>query len=213
MFIIFPETHKIIAKELQQSILEDQGIELNEKRVIWGAISPDFLPKYKIYRHYLEDSIHFVVNEIVGLIYFCRFFNPKKMTGFQRKILSTKVGVISHFLSDYVCLPHAERWTFDDHFKVHVAYEKELNQRAQGHDFQNAIVDTASLSIDAFGAVLLKNIVREYIYDVVTEYQKEKSYKRDLNFALDFNRHIINFVFDTAEALYMERTMVKSFVF
>ena len=213
MFIIFPETHKTIAKELQKSIQENLGIELNEKRVIWGAISPDFLPKYKIYRHYLKDSIHFVVNEIVGLIYLCRFFDTKNMTGFQRKIVSTKVGVISHFLADYVCLPHAERWTFDDNFKVHVAYEKELNQRVQGHVFQDRIIDTASLSINTYESVLLKNIVREYIFDVVTEYRSEKSYERDLDFALDFNRHIMTFVFETAQALYMERTMVQSFVF
>jgi len=69
---IFKDTHKIIAKNIHKNIYDIYGIELDEKKLLWGSISPDILPKYKLHRHYKKESLDYVVNEIVKLIFICR---------------------------------------------------------------------------------------------------------------------------------------------
>ncbi|MFY9284866.1 MAG: zinc dependent phospholipase C family protein [Miniphocaeibacter sp.] len=211
--IIFPEAHAIIAKNLCKDINENYNINLNEKKMIWGAISPDILPKYKIYRHYKEDSEEFLVNEIVNLIYICRFFNLKSLDNFKKKIISIKIGVISHFLSDYVCLPHKENWTFNEAFKKHVNYEKELNEVVKDHIFEKDIISTEKISLYECETIHLKKLVKEYINKVIDEYSLEQSYERDLNFALNLSTNISYFIFDVVNELNHEISMDYSFVF
>ncbi len=181
--------------------------------MIWGAISPDILPKYKIYRHYKSDSEEFLVNEIVNLIYICKFFNLENLNGYKRNMISTKIGVISHFLSDYVCLPHKENWTFNDSFKKHVNYEKELNEVVKNHVFEKSVIDLEKIELDEFKTIYLKKLVKEYIDNVIQEYSKEKSYERDLNFALNLSSNISMFIFDTVEEMSLENSANFSFVF
>lgn len=208
---IFPETHTIIAKELTQKLNNKYELNLNEARVIWGAISPDFLPKYKIYSHYLDGSLNFVVNEIVGLIYITQRARIP-LQGFYRKFISTKIGVISHFLADYTCLAHHKKWRFKDEFRIHVAYEKNLHLSAKQHHFKE-IIRTDDLEISDFDRVLLKRIVKDYIINIVNEYSLEQSMERDLDFALDFNYKITQFILDTVSQLSMEGVRLHAFVF
>lgn len=213
MCTIFPEAHAKIAKNLCEDLNRNYNYNLNEKRMIWGSISPDILPKYKIYRHYKSDSEEFLVNEIVNLIYICKFFNLKNLTKYKRNMISTKIGVISHFLSDYVCLPHKENWTFNDSFKKHVNYEKELNEIVKEHVFEKSVISLEKIVLDEFKTIYLKKLVKEYIDKVIEEYSKEKSYERDLNFALNLSSNISIFIFDTVEELSLENSMNFSFVF
>ena len=213
VLIIFPETHAIIAKELTVEINKKYNLDLSKNRMIWGAISPDILPKYKIYRHYREDSEEFLVNEIVNLIYILRYFNLNQLSGFKKNIISNKIGVISHFLSDYVCLPHKENWTFNDSFKKHVNYEKELSVEAKGHNFTKNIIETESIELYEFETIHLKELIKKYITKVVDEYSQEESYKRDLDFALNFSFNIACFIFDVVEELSLNTSMNYSFIF
>ncbi len=213
MFCIFPEAHIVIAKKLCKDINEKYDLKLNDKRMSWGAISPDFLPKYKIYSHYMEDSQDFLVNEIISLIYVARFFNFKQLDGFKRKVISNKIGVISHFLSDYVCLPHKENWTFNDSFKKHVQYEKELSEVAKKHEFKMDIIEIEEIDLFEFKTIHLKELVKDYLNRVVDEYSKEKSYGRDLDFALNLSKNISYFIFDTVEELNLQKAREYSLVF
>ncbi len=179
----------------------------------WGAMSPDFLPKYKIYRHYMADSQEFLINEIIGLIYIARYFNFEKLDGFKRKMISNRVGVISHFLSDYVCLPHKENWTFNDSFKKHVVYEKELNEVVKTHEFKKDVITVENISLYEFKTVHLKELVKDYLNRVIEEYSKKQSYERDLDFALNLSTNISYFIFDTVEELNLQKAREYSFVF
>ena len=78
--------------------------------MLWGSIAPDILPKYKFIRHYKDESIDYVVREIVKVIFMSRYvdFN-KNIDAITMKVLSKKIGIISHYLTDFVCVPHSKR--------------------------------------------------------------------------------------------------------
>ena len=70
MFNILANTHKVIATIVHQKIKRDFNIELNLKKIQWGSVCPDVLPYYKLIRHYQNESIDYISNEISNLIYF-----------------------------------------------------------------------------------------------------------------------------------------------
>lgn len=213
MIVIFPDTHKIIAKNIYNEIYDNYNIKLSKNRLMWGAVSPDILPKYKIYKHYKDDNENMVINEIISLIYIVKVFDFYNLSGFRKTILSNRLGVISHFLCDYVTLPHKEKWTFNDSFNKHVVYEKELNELAKNHKFNSDIISIEKINIYEDETIMLKSIVKKYIDDVVKEYSKAQSYERDLDFGLSLSLNVSLFIIETAIELNKNTSTEYSFVF
>lgn len=213
MIVIFPDTHKIIAKNIYNEIYDKYNIKLSKNRLMWGAVSPDILPKYKIYKHYKDDNENMVINEIISLIYIVKVFDFYNLSGFRKTILSNRLGVISHFLCDYVTLPHKEKWTFNDSFNKHVVYEKELNELAKNHKFNSNIISVEKINIYEDETIMLKSIVKKYIDDVVKEYSKSQSYERDLDFGLSLSLNVSLFIIETAIELNKNTSTEYSFVF
>lgn len=213
MIVIFPDTHKIIAKNIYNEIYDKYNIKLSKNRLMWGAVSPDILPKYKIYKHYKDDNENMVINEIISLIYIVKVFDFYNLSGFRKTILSNRLGVISHFLCDYVTLPHKEKWTFNDSFNKHVVYEKELNELAKNHKFNSDIISIEKINIYEDETIMLKSIVKKYIDDVVKEYSKAQSYERDLDFGLSLSLNVSLFIIETAIELNKNTSTEYSFVF
>lgn len=128
MLKILANTHKVIATIIHQRVKQDYNINLNLNKIQWGSVCPDVLPYYKLIRHYQKESINFISKEISNLIYFCRYSNLQENTNpILINYLSKKLGIISHYLSDYCCYPHAYRMTFFDDMKAHIKYESDLN--------------------------------------------------------------------------------------
>jgi hypothetical protein len=198
---IFKDTHQIIAKNIHKNIYDIYGIELDEKKLLWGSISPDILPKYKLHRHYKKESLDFVVNEIVKLIFICRLCDFNGVVDpIILKILSYTLGVISHYLSDFVCLPHAERWTFKSNMVKHINYESKLNEYALYYDFKKNVITVGEIDIFGERVVKLKPLIKQFIEDVIDEYSKKTGYKHDLNYALSLSLKVSYFIIDTAKA-------------
>ena len=63
-----PETHRIIAGELRDRIMQDYGIILDESKMLRGSIAPDIYPKYKFIPHYYDESIDYIVDKIVSIV-------------------------------------------------------------------------------------------------------------------------------------------------
>ena len=201
MFEIFKDTHKIIAKNIYKNIYDIYGIELDEKKLLWGSVSPDILPKYKFHRHYKDESLDFVVNEIVKLIFICRLCDFNGIVDpIILKILSYGLGVVSHYLSDFVCLPHAERWIFRTNMVKHINYESKLNDYAIYHDFKKNVITVGEIDIFRERVIKLKPLIKQFIEDVIDEYSLKTGYKRDLNYALSLSLKVSYFVIDTAKA-------------
>ncbi|MBU5257590.1 zinc dependent phospholipase C family protein [Tissierella praeacuta] len=198
MFKIFSDSHKIIASKVYDNVFDIYGLKLDKQKLLWGSVCPDILPQYKFIRHYKEESLNFIAKEIMKVIFISRYLEFNKILDpLAIKILSKKIGVISHYLSDYVCLPHANRWTFTDSMIKHIKYESQLNDFATKHDFKKNVINTDDLDIYNIPQAKLKRTIKEYITEVVEEYSLKTSFKNDLDFALSLNLKISYFILDT----------------
>ena len=155
------------------------------------------MPQYKLIRHYKDESLNFIAKEIIKIIFVSRYIDFNKILDpLAMKVLSKKIGIISHYLSDYVCLPHAKRWTFFDNM---VKYESQLNDYALKHDFRKNVISVEDIDIytSTFG---LSKKIKDYINQVVEEYSLKLSFANDLDFALSLNLKITYFILDTIKA-------------
>lgn len=75
MFDIFGDTHKIIANKIYENIFDIYGIKLDNNSLLWGSVAPDILPQFRLHRHYKKESLNYVVNEIIKLIFLTRFID------------------------------------------------------------------------------------------------------------------------------------------
>ncbi|WP_242939255.1 zinc dependent phospholipase C family protein [Tepidibacter thalassicus] len=117
------QTHKIIANHMYNNIKNSLNVKLNKKFLVYGAMKPDISPRLAIKKHYKEHSFDFVLNEILNLIN-----NGLNENQISINKFSTKLGVISHFLSDFFCLPHHNREYYHDKLMEHLKYEKNLHE-------------------------------------------------------------------------------------
>lgn len=201
MFEIFKDTHKIIGKHIHENIYDIYGIKLDENKLLWGSVSPDVYPKYRFHRHYKKESLDYVASEIAKLVFISRLCDfDGRMDPILSKLLSYRLGVVSHYLSDFVCLPHAERWTFSTNMVKHINYESKLNDYAIHHEFKKNVITVDDIDIFRDRVIRLKPIIKQFIEDVVEEYSLKTGYENDLNFALSLNLKLAYFVIDTAKA-------------
>lgn len=201
MFQIFADSHKLIALNVYNNVFEDYGLKLDKEKLLWGSIAPDILPKYKFIRHYKDESIDYIVREITKVIFMGRYVDFNQgIDSMSMKLLSRKIGIISHYLTDYVCVPHANRWTFIGSMKKHIKYEKELDEYAKYHDFKKYVISIEDIDLYNNESIDLKTQVKNYIESVIEEYSMKISFRNDLDFAAEFNTKISYFILDTINA-------------
>lgn len=161
-------------------------------------MAPDVLPKYKLIRHYKDESINRIAKDIMRLIFVSRYINFNKVNDpIAIKLLSREIGIISHYLSDYVCYPHANRWTFVGSMRKHVKYESSLNDFARTHDFKRNVIQVDDIDIYDGSFISLKSKIKTYVDEVIKDYSEKNSFTNDLNFALSINLKMTYFILDT----------------
>ena len=206
---MFGDTHKLIASNIYENTYEIYGIKLNIEKLLWGSVAPDILPQLKFHRHYQKESLNYVVNEIVKLIFISRYFDLRsKDDPITMKYISKKIGIISHYLSDYVCLPHVERWTFTNSMFKHISYESKLNEYSKSFKFNKNVILVEDIDIFQEKTVNLKKIIKSYIEEVIEQYSFSKGFESDLNFAISLNLKMTYFIIDTI-TVYSEDTSRK----
>jgi len=132
------------------------------------------------------------------IIFVCRYVDLEKLPDpIAVKALSKKIGIISHYLSDYVCYPHANRWTFFGTMKKHIKYESLLNDYAKTHDFKKSVIQADDIDIYDGNLISFRSKIKNYINDVIQEYDAKVSFANDLDFALSLNLKISYFIIDT----------------
>ncbi len=196
MIRIYPPTHRQVASAICESISESYAIELNREKFLWGSIAPDFLPYYKFKRHYLDESIDFISKEIYKLIILCRLVRFRENSEMTWKLFSRMLGIISHYLMDFCCYPHAYRMTFNSFSaREHIQYELDLNSFVKGHSFREEMLSPIGFEIDSNRENI--KIIKEYILYVVEEYKSgSPSFERDLDFAYSLCLKVTEFILD-----------------
>ncbi|MDU2110087.1 MAG: zinc dependent phospholipase C family protein, partial [Peptoniphilus lacydonensis] len=165
-------------------------------KMLWGSIAPDVLPYYKTKRHYFDESGDYIAREISKLIYFSRYsYSEGNESKLFINYISKKLGIIMHYLCDFVCYPHAYRMTFVDNFRKHVKYEQDLAIYARENKYlEEHFIDTIkSENINFFANIdqKLELKIKNYLVEVIKEYKSSNhSFDNDLNFALNLSTNI-----------------------
>lgn len=177
-------THKIMAENIIKRANTKSVYLINDKRFIWGNIKPDCTPKYKLKKHYFDESIDMIIDKIVNLssltleeIYF-------DMTVGK---FSEELGVICHFLCDFFCAPHYYRWEFKSTkaVKKHMIYENKLAKLAKGFK-PLGIINTNVNS----------NNIREFIFELQEQYNGMVDFHNDLTFSYYVCDSILNMILE-----------------
>ena len=85
-------------------------------------------------KHYLDESYDMVRQKI-------NFLSSLNLDNlyqyYTRAGLSQEIGVVCHFLTDFFCLAHSERWEFKHSMKIHIQYERNLTKVAKDYKIIN----------------------------------------------------------------------------
>lgn len=196
MFKILPDTHKIVAKIVHDRIKEKYNVNLNLDKMLWGSIAPYVLPYYKTKRHYFDESGDYIAREISKLIYFSRYsYSEGNESKLFINYMSKKLGIIMHYLCDFVCYPHAYRMTFIENLRKHVKYEQDLALYARENKFLEEsfrdVISCEDINFFENSDIKLEKKVKAYLIKVIEEYKDSNhSFDNDLNFALNLSTNI-----------------------
>lgn len=195
-----PRTHIIIANKIYSSLEPNKKAIIKRKNFVYGNIKPDMISKYKLKRHYREESYEIILNKIKKLSkenninhlknkkYFCDF--------------SQELGVICHFICDFFCVPHDERWEFKQSMVNHILYEKKLNYMAKKHKFKKNL-KIISVSLNDSGDI------ERFLNTIYDRYKKEiyiNTYEKDLDYSYNICLIIVSKILDEL-IYYYKRTM------
>lgn len=120
---MLPQSHIIIATHLHKSIKNRFNIELDKRSLIYGSIKPDIPLTLTGLKHFKPQSFNYICNEIHRLS-LLKLMNNKKCIS----LLSKQIGITTHYVADYFCIPHNDREKYKNHFLDHLQYEKNLHE-------------------------------------------------------------------------------------
>lgn len=175
-------THLTISNALIENLDSSKSFFISEKNFIYGNIKPDITSKYVLHKHYLKESFDMIINKINSLCKLSLDFIEKY---FSISKFSQELGVICHFLCDFFCVPHSQRWEFSHSFKKHVVYEKDLQSLAKETNF-NTLEKT---SIKHIG-------VNAFFDKLYSEYVKKEDFENDLFFSTYMCNSVIDYILD-----------------
>lgn len=175
-------THLTISQALIENLDPNKSFFLSEKNFIYGNIKPDMTSKYLLHKHYLKESFDMIINKIKSLCNLSLDFIEKY---FSVSKFSQELGVICHFLCDFFCVPHSQRWEFSHSFKKHVIYERDLQ------------IVTKETNFDKLERTPINHIgVEEFFNRLYRQYVKKEDFKNDLFFSTYMCNSVVNYILD-----------------
>ena len=173
-------THLTISNALIENLDSSKSFFISEKNFIYGNIKPDMTSKYVLHKHYLKESFDKIKKKIKSLCKLSLDFIEKY---FSISKFSQELGVICHFLCDFFCVPHSQRWEFSHSFKKHVIYEKDLQSIAKDTNFKTL----EKTSIHHIG-------VEEFFNKLYKEYVKKEDFENDLFFSTYMCNSVVDYI-------------------
>ncbi len=119
-------THKIIALKAMDHFHLQQK---QRQGFLMGNVMADYLPIYNYRRHYPAKSMEYVLN-----------MNQTIDSFFE-------LGILTHFVSDFLCTPHFNNWKLYSPKGVkHLRFEKNLEKVAEEFDFLSVEINGSKCS-------------------------------------------------------------------
>ncbi|MGL4654284.1 MAG: zinc dependent phospholipase C family protein [Sarcina sp.] len=178
-------THLMIARHVYHNLEIEEREIISYNNFLYGNVKPDMVSKYKLKKHYMNESFDMIMDKISALSALSDE-EINKMSATVR--FSQELGVICHFLCDFFCIPHSQRWEFKHSMNKHVRYEKELA----------GIAKQLELSDDRIKIFGYYNI-EQFILDTHKLYLKSESYENDLMFATYICNSVVQYIIDSIE--------------
>ena len=173
-------THLTISNALIENLDSSKSFFISEKNFIYGNIKPDMTSKYVLHKHYLKESFDMIIGKIKSLCKLSLDFIEKY---FSISKFSQELGVICHFLCDFFCVPHSQRWEFSHSFKKHVIYEKDLQSIAKDTNFKT--LEKASIH-HIGGEAFFNKLYKEYV--------KKEDFENDLFFSTYMCNSVVDYI-------------------
>ncbi len=185
------KTHERIIKHVYEKLTFSEQNELSLKYLIKGSKHPDLYLPYRLMQHDYKGSIR-LVKELINQVI------TKEMSTESR---SMKLGIISHFVSDYACSFHSNpRYKYKHH--LHRLYETRLNKYCEEIKFD---INESSMILSL---ETLDNDLEFYL-----DYNQSKdvvaNHKRDLYHAISLSYSIVKLVL---EAYISSKAVQSSFI-
>ena len=176
------KSHIIISKSLLENTDSNKQFFLDSKNFIYGNIKPDIVYKYKLKKHYLDESYDMVRRKIG----FLSSLNLDSIDHYYTKAsLSQEIGVVCHFLTDFFCLAHSERWEFKHSMKIHIQYERNLTKVAKDYK----IVNDRQQYLDGFD---------EFFDKMYSEYKSNGKFEEnDLKYSTYVCNTVTNYILES----------------
>lgn len=173
-----------MAHHIESQVKHSIGYTFEPTVFSFSNMKPDFAPKLLVKKHYIEESFPFVVEEIADLI---KTSSTDLLNKTKKRQFEAKLGVICHFLCDFFCVPHNQRWEFSHSMIPHVKYEVHLDSLIKNKSQINPMIlppipDNSNLSISRF------------LYELLKEYELKQDYHRDMLYSANVCSAIIIFV-------------------
>lgn len=91
-------THILIAQNILRDV--DVDFKISDKNFIYGNVKPDMVSKYKLKKHYLDESFDMIVNKIKKLASLSMYDFKKKfsVSRFSQELYVTLYVIFSVFL-------------------------------------------------------------------------------------------------------------------
>ncbi len=126
---MLPQSHMIMAGIIYENIRRKFNLNLNKMNLTYGSVIPDIPFQLSGLPHFKPESFDIICNKIHQLSQ-ADFTKDKN----SLKILSRDIGIVTHYIADYFCVPHNDRQRFKDDFISHIQYENNLHKLYKTRD-------------------------------------------------------------------------------
>lgn len=183
-FILFAYSHHVMSLQIQSFVKENSQYSVDTPTFSWANMKPDFIPNLAKRKHYIKESFDFVVDKILSLL---KLPSYNLLDKNKRKRIDVEMGIICHFLTDFFCVPHNQRWEFKHHMIPHVKYESILDQKAKSLNIVEKLKMPPILNNS-------RESVSDFLIEVLEEYEQKKDYMRDIVFSVNVSTAICSYI-------------------
>ncbi|NLM03827.1 MAG: zinc dependent phospholipase C family protein [Clostridiales bacterium] len=168
---MLPQSHIIIAKQIYKHIDKKLNVQLDKKSLIYGSIKPDIPFNSSGVPHFKPDSFDYISNKIYELS-----LQPLSNNTEFIKYISRNIGIVTHYIADYFCVPHNDRKYYKKHIINHFNYEAYLHKEYMVH-MKNVNISNKLFNLDSHNLHSIKSLIDD-LHNIYTS--KGESFKNDI---------------------------------